>query len=84
MNDDNKFFPPNWPRCPSCGDNSKPGILTCGDSGCVAAHRRRTDPTGELERVRTEIMERHYAIAVQCAGFGVGVAYVRIVGKVSA
>lgn len=30
----NDFYPPNWPRCPHCGDHALDGHITCGRVGC--------------------------------------------------
>ena len=31
------MYPPNWPRCPHCGEPCRDGKATCGDVACGAA-----------------------------------------------
>lgn len=28
------IHPPDWPRCPTCGDYARVGWITCGLAGC--------------------------------------------------
>jgi hypothetical protein len=34
-------YPPNWPRCPSCGDYALDGHITCGRVECNEGEQRR-------------------------------------------
>jgi hypothetical protein len=43
------MYPPDWPRCPYCGDYVMDGKPTCGVSTCVAAH---------LRAVRSDVLAR--------------------------
>jgi len=34
------FYPPNWPRCPVCGDYALDGHITCGRYECNEGEQR--------------------------------------------
>lgn len=35
-----RYFPPDWPRCPSCGDHAIAAHATCGRIECGEAQHR--------------------------------------------
>ena len=37
------MYPPDWPRCPNCGDYALDGKLTCGRWQCQEAMREAPD-----------------------------------------
>lgn len=43
MPTDTTIYPPNWPKCPHCGDPCMDGKATCGNSVCNIAETARRD-----------------------------------------
>jgi hypothetical protein len=38
----NPGYPPDWPKCPSCGEPALDGHLTCGELQCDEAGQRNS------------------------------------------
>jgi hypothetical protein len=38
------MYPPDWPRCPACGDFALDGKATCGRVECIEAQRGELAP----------------------------------------
>lgn len=36
-------YPPNWPKCPHCGDPCMDGKATCGNSVCMIVETAKSD-----------------------------------------
>ena len=56
-------YPPDWPRCPVCGDYALDGHITCGKAKCDEAEQRVRFQYGmittqEVEEVLTELEKK--------------------------
>jgi hypothetical protein len=41
-------YPPDWPKCPSCGEPALDGHITCGKATCdEAGHRNSSEESPE-------------------------------------
>jgi hypothetical protein len=37
-----EMYPPNWPKCPACGEPALDGHITCGQAACGPESRWRS------------------------------------------
>lgn len=48
------LYPPNWPRCPGCGEPALDGHITCGRLECLEGAIRRARQRSGAFNVPTE------------------------------